>query len=70
MEMIHVDSSHIEAIGYDGNQARLEIEFKNGTAYEYYDVPQHIYDELMCADSKGKYAHQNIYKVFKQQRIR
>jgi len=70
MEMIQVESSHIEAIGYDVDEARLEIEFKNGDAYEYYDVPQHIYDELMLADSQGKYAHRNIYKVYGQQRIR
>ena len=70
MEMIPVDSSNIKAIGYDPDQARLEIEFKSGTAYEYFDVPQHIYDELLIAESKGKFASSNIYKVFGQQRIR
>ncbi len=70
MEMVPVDSSHIMAVGYDPDQARLEIEFKDGSAYEYYDVSQYIYDEFLLAESKGKYAHKNIYKVFRQQRIR
>ena len=33
----------------------LEIEFLNGAVYQYYDVPQSIYDGLMAADSHGKY---------------
>ncbi len=70
MEMIHVESSNLEAVGYDVDEARLEIEFKDGNAYEYYDVPQHVYDELMAADSKGQYAHRNIYKDYRQQKIR
>lgn len=70
MELIPVESSHIVAIGYDPDNARLEIEFKGGTAYEYYDVPQSVYDCLMASDSKGGFCHQNIYKGYKQSRIR
>jgi hypothetical protein len=70
MEMIPVESSNLEAVGYDNNEARLVIGFKDGSAYEYYDVPQYVYDELIAADSKGKHAHHNIYKVYNQQRIR
>lgn len=69
MERIPVESSNLENVGYDPESATLQIGFKNGYVYEYYDVPQHIYDELMAADSKGKYSHRNIYKVFNQQRI-
>ena len=69
MDRIPVESSHIESVGYDTENARLEIAFTNGNLYEYYDVPQHIYDEFMSAESKGKYAHQNIYKHFTYQRI-
>ena len=70
MEMIAVDSSNLKAVGYDIDESRLEIEFRSGAAYEYYDVPQYVYDGLMAADSKGKYADQNIYKVYRQNRIR
>jgi hypothetical protein len=69
MEMIPVDSSNLAAVGYDLNQAVLRIEFKNGRAYEYYDVPKYIFDELMTAESKGGYAAANIYKSYNQQRI-
>lgn len=70
MEMQYVESSNLRAVGYDQNNAILEIEFRDGSAYEYYDVPQYEYDGLMSADSKGKYAYANIYKRYRQQKIR
>ena len=69
MEMIDVSSSNILRIGYDESTALLIIEFKDGSSYEYYDVPQYEYDGLMIAESHGKYAHQNIYKKYRQQKI-
>lgn len=70
MEMQYVESSNLKAIGYDQENAILEIEFKDGSAYEYYDVPQYEYDGFMSAGSKGKYAYANIYKRYRQQKIR
>ncbi|PKM67569.1 MAG: KTSC domain-containing protein [Firmicutes bacterium HGW-Firmicutes-2] len=70
MEMISVNSSHIEAIGYDEDKAVLIIEFLSGAAYEYYDIPSYMFDELMSADSKGTYANENLYKRLGQSRIR
>ncbi len=69
MEMVNVISSNIEKIGYDENTALLVIQFKDGSAYEYYEVPQYEYDGLIGAESHGKYAHQNIYKKYRQQKI-
>lgn len=69
MERKYVESSNLYAIGYDPDSAILEIEFKSGSIYEYYDVPQYEYDNLMAADSKGTYAHQNIYKRYRQSKI-
>ena len=69
MEMHHVESSNIDSIGYDEDEGTLRILFINGHMYEYYDVPQYVFDDLFGADSKGKYAHQHIYKNYSQQRI-
>ncbi len=70
MEMISVSSNHLAAIGYEASSAVLCIEFKDGSVYEYFDVPQHEYDGLMAADSHGKYAHRNIYKRYRQNKVR
>jgi len=70
MEMITVESSAIAKIGYDPDTATLIIEFVKGNSiYEYYDVPQYEFDNLMGADSLGSYASKNIYKVYRQQKI-
>ncbi len=70
MALVYVESSNILAIEYYPDTSILEIEFRNGSAYEYYDVPQYEHDNIMAAESKGTYAHQNIYKAYRQQKIR
>ena len=40
----------------------LEVEFKTGAVYQYYDVPQSMYDGLMSADSHGRYLDAYIKK--------
>lgn len=69
MEFIYIESSHISGAYYDESSATLYIQFKDGAIYEYYDVPEYVYDEFMSAESKGTYAHQNIYKNYRQQKI-
>ncbi len=64
-----VISSNLESVGYDSNTSTLEIEFHSGL-YEYYNVPQSIYNGLMAATSKGSYFHQNIKDVFSFKKLR
>ena len=67
--MIPVSSSNIAAIGYDAERATLIIQFNSGRTYEYYNVPEYEYNNLMNASSKGQYANQNSYKVYSQSEI-
>lgn len=62
MERQHVSSSNIASIGYDQDNMVLEIEFLSGAIYQYYDVPQSIYEGLIAADSHGKYLAAYIKK--------
>lgn len=64
-----VSSSNIASIGYDANSQTLEIEFLNGGVYQYFDVPQHVYDELMNADSHGQYLAQNIKGAYRYSKV-
>ena len=60
-EMIFVDSSNVEAIGYDSGSFELHVRFlKSGETYVYYGVEEWRYQELMQADSKGTYLNNNI----------
>lgn len=62
MERQYVSSSNIASIGFDPDNMILEVEFLNGAVYQYYDVPQSIYDGLMAAESHGKYLTAYIKK--------
>ena len=60
-EMHFVDSTNIEAIGYDENTQELHVRFlKSGETYVYYSVEEWVFQELMRADSKGIYLNTNI----------
>ena len=69
MNRNHVESSNIESIGYDSKSQTLEIEFLNGSIYQYFDVPQHVFDELMSADSHGKYLAANIKGHYRYSKV-
>ena len=55
MDRLPVSSSNIASIGYDPDRKILEIEFLNGSIYQYFEVPENIYAGLMSAGSHGRY---------------
>ena len=58
-ELIFVDSSSVEAIGYDSGSLELHVRFlKSGETYVYYGVEEWRYQELMQSDSKGQLSQQ------------
>jgi hypothetical protein len=69
MEIIKVESSNVEAIGYDKESETLQVEFKNGGIYQYFDVPQHIFQEFHNADSIGKYLAYNIKGNYRYSKV-
>ena len=69
MKRTHVESSNIESIGYDLRSQTLEIEFLNGTIYQYFDVPERIFEELMVADSHGRYLNANIKGIYRYSKV-
>lgn len=69
MERSPVSSSNVESVGYEKDSETLEVEFKNGTLYQYFDVPQQIFDGLISADSVGGYLAQNIKGVYRYSRV-
>ncbi|WP_277973046.1 KTSC domain-containing protein [Pantoea agglomerans] len=64
-----VFSSNIRSVGYDENDSILEIEFNNGAIYQYFDVPQNIYSDLITSDSVGGFLAKNIKGHFRYSRV-
>ena len=63
MNRIPVSSSNLRSVGYDASQYTLEIEFHNGSIYQYFNVPQVVYQGLLAASSHGQYFDQHIRKA-------
>ncbi len=64
-----VSSSNISEIGYDEGRRILEVLFRTGSIYQYFDVPPHIYDELMRTSSVGQYLNANIKGRYRYARV-
>ena len=64
MEREPVYSSNLASVGYDQNSETLEVEFKNGRVYEYYNVPNFIHERLMQANSMGQFFNAEIRDAF------
>lgn len=64
MQRYPVSSSNIASVGYDLASLTLEIEFNSGRVYQYFDVPEHIHQELMSAGSVGSYFARSIKNLF------
>ncbi len=63
-DMNYVDSSNIEAIGYDEEAGELHVQFLSGGYYIYHSVPRGVFDELMYAPSKGSFLNREVKGVY------
>lgn len=69
MNRVPVSSSNLAAVGYDAATATLEVEFLDGSVYQYFDVPAHVHDALMGAPSHGVYFSSEIKGVYRYARV-
>lgn len=63
------ESSNIQTIRYDDETNTLEVSFKNGGIYQYYDVPSHVAEEFERAASKGTFLAANIKGVYRYSKV-
>ena len=64
MEREPVSSSNIAAVGYDADTATLEVEFLKSGIYQYYNVPEFLYEQMMAAGSVGKFFNAEIKHAY------
>ncbi len=62
-------SSNVAGFCYDEASQTLTVEFNSGSRYNYYDVPQHIFEVMKSADSKGKFLNDQIKCVYRYARL-
>jgi hypothetical protein len=69
MHRVSVESTTLSAISYDSREQLLELEFASAMVYRYLDVPAHVHEELLAAQSKGRYFNLFIRGRFIHQRL-
>lgn len=62
-------SSRILKMSYIKSKKLLTITFNSGAIYEYYDVPMEVTDDIIQADSLGKYFDKNIKGIYNYRRV-
>lgn len=70
MQRTTVESSMIHAAGYDEQARELEVVFNNGGIYRYRDVDKEVYEELLQAESKGRYMRAHVIGVYADYKVR
>lgn len=64
-----VSSTSLVSVGYNPSSETLEVEFHSGLVYEYYNVPQFLYDQLMQAPSIGSFFNAEIRNSFASSKV-
>lgn len=58
--MPYVNSSAVDWVDRDLETGTVEIRYKEGDRYSYFDVPEQVYRGLLEAPSIGAYVNQRI----------
>jgi len=70
MEWIETpESSNILRFGYEADSQVLCVEFKSGGTYQYYDVPEGVFEQMKAAQSKGQFLARGIKGRYRYARI-
>ena len=64
MPRLPLESTSLASAQYDPSLHRLEIEFRNGERYLYFQVPPRRYQGLLDANSKGAFFNRHIRNCF------
>ncbi|MBS4007316.1 MAG: KTSC domain-containing protein [Clostridium sp.] len=64
VDLIFVDSSNIEAIGYDDGTSDLHIQFTSGSYYIFHNVPRDIFESILYAPSKGSFFNREVKGIY------
>lgn len=64
MPRVDLNSTLLHAAIYQDQSAFLELEFRSGAIYRYLGVPAQTYQELLRAESQGRYFNQHIRNRF------
>ncbi|MDD5183660.1 MAG: PIN domain-containing protein [Paludibacter sp.] len=66
---IVLESSNLKSVKYDSNQHILEIEFLNESLYQYFDVPENVFENLLSSSSPGRFFENEIKGTYRYSKV-
>lgn len=63
------DSTQMQIVSFDATKLLLTVTFKSGATYEYYDVPIDVAENLLQAESMGRYFHRYVRGPYKYKKV-
>jgi hypothetical protein len=69
MHRVPVESSNIVSVGYAEKARTLEIEFRSGAVYRYFEVEPEVHEALLHAASKGRFFMTSIRGAYPFERV-
>lgn len=69
MSKVELSSSSIASVEYYRSTQTLEVVLRHGGVYQYFDVPERVYEEFIRADSPGTYFNSAIKGVYRYVRV-
>lgn len=69
MERKDVESTMIRSIGFESDSSTLEVEFKSGAVWQYYDFPESSWYEFDGSESQGKFFHREIKGQYSESQV-
>ncbi len=70
MQRWKVDSSMILAVNYDTNQECMELELHSGAVWRFRHVPAILIEDMLKAESKGKFYNLWVKDLFEKEVVR
>jgi len=62
---VRVNSTLLATLAYDAAATTLQIEFRDGSIYRYFEVPEAVYHGLLTAGSLGSHFNRRIRTGFR-----
>jgi hypothetical protein len=64
-----VNSAAVASVGYDPQACILEVRFRAGGVYQYFDVPESVHEQLMAVDSMAAFLNTVVKPHYRCVRI-
>jgi hypothetical protein len=66
---VSLESATLVNASYDHALAQLQLQFRDGTRYTYFEVSPELFHDLLCATSRGAFFNRYIRTQFRYAKL-